>query len=123
MIPQEQHEHCEVFCLFFYAYSLVCALKLCLLDTGRAPGETELLFTEDPSQPLSHCPPLSAEPPVSQRYLLRWNSGQQEESMELPHERLVNGGLGESHFVFALGTKHHAMENSQSIVARQRHHN
>lgn len=30
---------------FFYAHLLVCALKLCLLDTGGAPEGTELLFT------------------------------------------------------------------------------
>lgn len=31
--------------------------------------------------------------------------------MKLPHERLVTGGLVESHFVFALGTKHHGEQS------------
>lgn len=94
----------NVVAVVFYAHSPVCALKLCLLKTLEGP-QREMSYcllqcSEDPSQPLHHCPPLSAEPPVSQRYLLCWNSGQQEESVKLPHERLVTGGLGESYFVF-----------------------
>lgn len=116
----------NIVAVVFYAHSPVCALKLCLLKTleesQRELSDCLLQCSEDPPQ-LQHCPPFSAKPPVSQRYLLRWNSGQQEESLKLPHERLVTGGLGESHFVFALGTKHNATENSQSIVMRQRNHN
>lgn len=83
----------------------------------RTAAKTPSQSPPVPPPPLSPSPP--PKPAVSHRYLLRWNSGQQEESGKLAHEGLVTGGLGgqgESRFVFALGPKHHAMENSLSIM-------
>lgn len=115
--------------IVFCAQSSVLALKLCLLKTLERPQKEMSYFflrcsETPPPNPFTITVPLS--PPLSHRYLLRWNSGQQEESEKLPHEGLVTGSLsgqGESHFLFGLGTKHHATENSRSIVMRQRNHN
>lgn len=109
--------------MVFCAQSLVHAVKLCLLKIPERPQKEMsyclLRCTEPPPLPNPFTITVPLSPPLSHWYLLGWNSGQQEESEKLPHEGLVTGSLGgqgESHFVFGLGTKHHATENSQSIV-------
>lgn len=111
----------------FYTHWLVCTLKLCLLRHWRGPRENRATVycsavktPPDPSTtvPLSLCR-TSRVPTVPATLEFRSAGGVNETAPWA----IVTGGLGESHFVFALGTKHHATENSQSIVMRQRNPN